>query len=428
MFMRRHPALHVECLVLSQVKEMHAGGLYLMLRAGTPPESNLIARKIADIRFGVYAAPAYLEVNGEPRDPDQLMEHRCFVHKPPVVTRALDEWEFERAGERRLIKVPRSLVTDDREGMIDAVLAGGGLMRIGMFDPALITSGRLRKVLGEWQCVGGQPIYALYRKSSPKPPKIAAFLEFVGECFAGFDRDEVTLMHNPIFGESVRLDQCLIGRLGCTPSVCDGSKEAAPTMCRTTSACTGPATAGVARFRRQVMRGIRHSDQISSHEDRDMFVESVAKSILVGRVSMTLATLIYGVLPPFVDLTETHAFMLSGPLTRVCTWCGSSGRTPPSLFWPFISSGFTRRIARSAYVLREYWDYASSVASGLAPPQSPSLWRRAERQGRSSTGSGHGCEHRGLLVGAAASAGGLVACSGEECLTWPSTRTRNLIR
>ena len=72
-------ALHVECLVLSQVKEMHAGGLDLMLRAGTPPESGLIARKIADIHFGVYAAPAYLEVAGEPRDPDQL---RASLFRP----------------------------------------------------------------------------------------------------------------------------------------------------------------------------------------------------------------------------------------------------------------------------------------------------------------------------------------------------------
>ena len=37
-------------------------------------------------------------------------------------------------------------------------------------------------------------------------------------------------------------------------------------------------------------------------------MESVAKSILIGRVLMTLATLLYGVLPPFVDLTETHVF------------------------------------------------------------------------------------------------------------------------
>lgn len=108
---------------------------------------------------------------------------------------------LERAGERRLVMVPRSLVTDDREGMIDAVLAGGGLTRIGMFDPALITSGRLRKVLAGWECVGGQPIYALYRCEARTAPKVVAFLEFVGECFAAFDPDELTLIHRPRLDE-----------------------------------------------------------------------------------------------------------------------------------------------------------------------------------------------------------------------------------
>ena len=204
MFMRRHPALHVECLVLTQVKEMHAAGLDVMLRAGLPPESGLIARKIADMHFGVYAAPAYLNAAGEPVEPGDLVQHRCLVHMPPIVQRPLDEWEFERAGEHRLVKVPRSLVTDDREGMIDAILAGGGLMRIGMFDPVLITSGRLRKVLDKWHCLGGPPIYALYRKSSRVAPKITAFLEFVDESFAAFDREQITLTHNPAFAESMR--------------------------------------------------------------------------------------------------------------------------------------------------------------------------------------------------------------------------------
>jgi hypothetical protein len=32
------------------------------------------------------------------------------------------------------------------------------------------------------------------------------------------------------------------------------------------------------------------------------------KRVLVGQILMTLATLVYGVIPPFVDLTETHVF------------------------------------------------------------------------------------------------------------------------
>jgi len=39
-------------------------------------------------------------------------------------------------------------------------------------------------------------------------------------------------------------------------------------------------------------------------------MESISKSSLVGLVLMTVATLLYGVLPPFVDLTETHVFHL----------------------------------------------------------------------------------------------------------------------
>jgi DNA-binding transcriptional LysR family regulator len=202
--MRRHPDLKLECYVLTQVKEMHAGGLDVMLRAGAVPDSDLVARKILDIRFGVYAAPDYLASAGEPANPEDLARHRCLVHKPPVEQKALDEWAFERAGERRVVKVPRSLVTDDREGMIDAVLAGGGLMRIGMFDPALIASGRLRKVLGDWTCVGRVPVHAFYRRSSRVSPKVAAFLQFVAETLVAFDPEQVTLTYDTVFAQGIR--------------------------------------------------------------------------------------------------------------------------------------------------------------------------------------------------------------------------------
>jgi hypothetical protein len=37
-------------------------------------------------------------------------------------------------------------------------------------------------------------------------------------------------------------------------------------------------------------------------------MQSTSKSFVIGRVLMTVATLIYGVVPLFVDLTETHVF------------------------------------------------------------------------------------------------------------------------
>jgi DNA-binding transcriptional LysR family regulator len=192
-FMRRHPGLQLECIVLTQVKDMHASGVDLLLRVGEPEDSGLIARKVGDLRFGVYAAPSYLDNAGEPATPDDLLRHRCLVHKAPVATKPLDTWEFERGDERKVVKVPRTLVTDDREGLIAAALAGGGLMRIGMFDPALITSGRLRKVLSGWNCSGAPAFYAVYRRTQRPSARIAAFLEFVGEAIVAFDPRHVTI-------------------------------------------------------------------------------------------------------------------------------------------------------------------------------------------------------------------------------------------
>lgn len=202
-FLRRHPGLQLECLVMTRIKDMHASGVDLLVQPGEPPESGVIARKVAQARYGVYAAPKYLETAGEPASPDDLLRHRCLVHKPPFMNTPWNEWEFERRGERKAVKVPRTLVTDDREGLFAAALAGAGLLRSAMFDPALITSGRLRKVLNDWTCTSAHSlnIYAIYRRTARMPPKIAAFLQFAADAFAAFDPEELTLIHGANLGD-----------------------------------------------------------------------------------------------------------------------------------------------------------------------------------------------------------------------------------
>ena len=79
--------------------------------------------------------------------------------------------------------------------MIAATVAGCGLMWTGLFDPVLVTSGQLRKVLTEWSCPGGVSIYAIYRKTPRMPAKIAAFIDFVADAFAAFDPNELNIVH-----------------------------------------------------------------------------------------------------------------------------------------------------------------------------------------------------------------------------------------
>ncbi len=194
-FIRRHPGLKLEFLVLTQIKDMHASGVDLMLRAEEPPESGVIARKLVDSKPGVYASPKYLQTAGEPATPQDLLRHRCVIFVPPHDNKLRNEWLFERNGERTRVTVPSTIVTDEREGMIAAAVAGCGLMWTGLFDPTLITSGQLRKVLTEWTCLGGVSIYAIYRRTPRMPAKIAAFIDFVADAFAAFDPNELNIIH-----------------------------------------------------------------------------------------------------------------------------------------------------------------------------------------------------------------------------------------
>ncbi|MFN0316427.1 MAG: LysR substrate-binding domain-containing protein [Burkholderiales bacterium] len=194
-FLRRHPQLNLEFHQQNLAKEMHTEGVDVLLRIGDPPESNLIARKIGQIRHAVYASPHYLKIAGAPKSPEDLMQHACLALKVRDKDRPLVEWEFQRGAERKLVHVAPRVVTYEREGLLAAVLAGAGLMRVGCFNPYLVTSGQLRRVLTDWTCPPGFPIYAMYRKTPRMPSKIGAFLQFVEEAFSAFDPEEITLFH-----------------------------------------------------------------------------------------------------------------------------------------------------------------------------------------------------------------------------------------
>lgn len=193
----RHPGLRLELLTQYRPSEMQLAGVDVLLRVEELEESWLIARRLGTIRHGVYAAPTYLAVAGKPEEPEDLLNHRCLVYKPPQLPRPADEWQFQRGAERRAVRVPAAIVTDDREALITAVTAGAGVMRLGMFDPGLIASGTLVRLLPEWGCPPGPPVYALYRRMPRLPARIGAFLDFVAEALADFDPAQEMLLRAP---------------------------------------------------------------------------------------------------------------------------------------------------------------------------------------------------------------------------------------
>lgn len=195
-FLQQHAGLSVECRQRWHVKEMHSEAIDVLLWVGGQPDPGVIAHKLCDLRFNVYGAPGYLKSHGIPTHPRELARHRCLVYFPPSwATKPLDNWGFQRGNVSESVKINPTLLCDEREMLIAAAVNGAGLIRTGFFDPALIATGRLRRVLEDWTCTGAPAFYAMYRKSQRQSPKVAAFVEFVKDAVAEFDPEELTVIH-----------------------------------------------------------------------------------------------------------------------------------------------------------------------------------------------------------------------------------------
>lgn len=202
-FLARHPDLRLDCKPIQDPRAMQSENFDVMLSAGEPPPSRLVARHLALGRAGIYASPEYLRRYGEPATPDELQAHRCLVFHGPRMQVPADEWNFTRNGATAKVRVKPRVVTADREGLIVAALGGAGVIRMACFDPALIESGKLQPLLSGWECTDGFNVYALYRRGASTSPRVQVFLEFLQTCFREFDPGQVTLVRP----ESAREDR-----------------------------------------------------------------------------------------------------------------------------------------------------------------------------------------------------------------------------
>ena len=75
----RHPELSVEMQLMDRFVVLVEEGMDLAIRAGTLPDSRLIARKLCTNRRIVVASPDYLKQHGTPQHPDQLTDHECLL-------------------------------------------------------------------------------------------------------------------------------------------------------------------------------------------------------------------------------------------------------------------------------------------------------------------------------------------------------------
>ena len=180
----RHPDLAFDLRALARVTDPEATGVEVFVLQGWPDHPDFVQRRIANTPVFVYASPGYWAGFGLPRDPSELEKHNCLMLRNPVGT-AIDLWEFGRGDERRSVAVSGWLVSNHRDVLLDAALAGEG---VGRFVPLSlgdhVRAGRLVPALLDWRMLASAPIDLLYRPEYRRTPRVRATIEFLTQLFA----------------------------------------------------------------------------------------------------------------------------------------------------------------------------------------------------------------------------------------------------
>jgi DNA-binding transcriptional LysR family regulator len=130
-------------------------------------------------RYATAASRAYLDCEGRPEHPRDLLHHACLRGRFPSGTIA--PWEFERDGE--VVRVdptgPLLVGITASDLAVSAAIAGIGI--VTSFEDWLrphLESGALEPVLeGWWQSFSGPFLYYPGRRLVPAP--LRAFVDFI---------------------------------------------------------------------------------------------------------------------------------------------------------------------------------------------------------------------------------------------------------
>ncbi len=163
------PAVSAELQLNNEKIDLVAEGFDLGIRLGPMDMSSLATRKLAVRNHYVCASPEYLGRYGEPHTLAELKHHQCIVG-------TLDSWRFDENGTIREINVNGRLRCNSGTALVDAALAGLGLIQLPDYylEPYL-SNGKLVSVLNAFHMQDG--IWAVYPRNRFVPPKVSRFVD-----------------------------------------------------------------------------------------------------------------------------------------------------------------------------------------------------------------------------------------------------------
>ncbi len=170
----RHPGVAIELVFSDQRLDLVERGLDLALRTGELTDSSLVARRVGQARWTLFAHPDYLARHGgAPRQPKDLSPHEALCFSPL----GRDSWSLQRGRSRAAVPLRSAFAANDMRLIHRLALEAQGIALLPDYVCRRDTEqGALVPLLPGWHA-RTDPIHLVYPGQRFVPPKLRHFID-----------------------------------------------------------------------------------------------------------------------------------------------------------------------------------------------------------------------------------------------------------
>jgi DNA-binding transcriptional LysR family regulator len=175
-FLESHPKVDIDLDMSDGYVDLISQGFDLAIRIGELPDSSLKAKRLADLRRVVFAAPDYFAKHGRPKVPADLAGHQCLVR---TSARDSDAWPFLVGGRLKAVKVAGRFRSSGALAVNEAAARGLGIANAPLWQVrALVDRGVVELVLTRFE-PPRVPVHAVWPATRLLPAKTQLFLNYL---------------------------------------------------------------------------------------------------------------------------------------------------------------------------------------------------------------------------------------------------------
>ncbi|WP_342050220.1 MULTISPECIES: LysR family transcriptional regulator [unclassified Cupriavidus] len=182
-FLERFPGIELQLSEGDRLVDLVREGIDCVVRAGTPQDSDMIARRVAQLEQVTCASPDYVARFGLPTSLDALEAHRMVGFRSSLTGGVLP-LEFTENGQVRELMLPAPVSMSGSDTVAAACRLGLGMIQVPRYRVAAeLAQGGLVELLP--QCPPPlMPVSLLYPRSRQLSPRVRVFMDWVSREFA----------------------------------------------------------------------------------------------------------------------------------------------------------------------------------------------------------------------------------------------------